>query len=124
LNQLYNKEKNINALKRRVRLLLIQAKSRELKNPTAGNTTLILVEARDLQSTVVKRTEIDTRGDLQEEKKNLANVLCSLAKVKSHKEPAVAANLYSEALIHTPRDPEKLLALAKLFANVSLICIL
>lgn len=119
LNQLYNKEKDIDTLKRRVRYLLTQAKSRELKNPTAGNISLILVEARDLQTAIVKRIEIDSRGDHKEEKQRLSMVLSSLAKVKSLKEPAVAANLYSEALIHSPRDPGTLLALAKLYAHVS-----
>lgn len=106
-------------LKRRVRLLLIQAKSRELKNPTAGNIHLILAEARDLQTALVKRVDLDSKGDIQEERKQLANILCSLAKVKINKEPAVAANLYSEALVYTPRDPSTLLALAKLYAHVS-----
>lgn len=118
LNQLYNKGKDVNTLKRRVRFLLLQARSRELKNPTAGNTHLILTEARDIQTAVVKRIEIDSRGDLEEEKHQLSSVLCLLAKVKSMKEPAVAANLYSEALIHSPRDPNTLLALAKLYAQV------
>lgn len=58
LNQLYNKDKDITTLKRRVRMLLIQTKSRELKNPIAGNIHLILAEARDLQSAIVKRIEI------------------------------------------------------------------
>ncbi|CAH0763751.1 unnamed protein product [Diatraea saccharalis] len=119
LNQLYNKEKDINSLKRRVRYLLIQAKCREMKNPTAGNTHLILAEARDIQTAIVKRIEIDSRGDFQEEKNKLSTVLCALAKVKSVKEPAVAANLYSEALIHSPRDPDTLLALAKLYAHIN-----
>lgn len=115
---MYNKEKDINTLKRRVRYLTIQANSRELKNPTAGNTHLILTEAKDLQTAVVKRIEIDSRGDLQEEKRQLSDILCSLARVKATREPAVAANLYSEALIHTPRDPNALLSLAKLYAQV------
>ncbi|XP_063824062.1 tetratricopeptide repeat protein 21B-like [Ostrinia nubilalis] len=119
LNQSYSKDKDINTLKRRVRYLVTQAKSRELKNPTAGNTTLILAEAREIQTAIVKRIEIDSRGDLQEEKQMLSTVLCALAKVKSVKEPAVAANLYSEALIHSPRDPSTLLALAKLFAHIN-----
>lgn len=119
LNQLYNKGKDLNTLKRRVRLLLTQARSRELKNPTAGNVNLILAEARDLQATVVKRVDIESRGDLQEEKRNLANILCSLARVKSSREPAVAAHLYSEALVHVPRDPSTLLALAKLYAQMN-----
>ncbi|KOB69873.1 Tetratricopeptide repeat domain 21B [Operophtera brumata] len=63
LNQLHNKDKDIGTLKRRVRFLLIQTRSRELKNPTAGNTHLILAEARDLQSAVVKRIEIGTNPD-------------------------------------------------------------
>ncbi|KAJ0178912.1 hypothetical protein K1T71_005687 [Dendrolimus kikuchii] len=119
LNQLYNKGKDITALKRRVRLLLIQAKSRELKSPTAGNVHLILAEARDLQTAVVKRIDIESKGDFQEEKKQLSSILCSLARVKSNKEPAVAANLYSEALVHSPRDPSTLLALAKLYAQMN-----
>ncbi|XP_049870383.1 tetratricopeptide repeat protein 21B-like [Pectinophora gossypiella] len=119
LNQLYNKEKDINTFKRRVKLLLLQARSRELKNPTAGNTHLILTEAKDTQTAIVKRIEIDSRGDLQEEKHQLSVILCALAKVKSNKEPAVAANLYSEALIHSPRDPDTLLALAKLYAQIN-----
>ncbi|CAH2991716.1 unnamed protein product [Chilo suppressalis] len=119
LNQLYNKEKDINSLKRRVRYLLIQAKCREMKNPTAGNTNLILAEARDIQTAIVKRIEIDARGDLQEEKQKLSTVLCALAKVKSFREPAVATNLYSEALIHLPKDPSTLLALAKLYAHIN-----
>lgn len=116
---MYNKDKDINTMKRRVRLLLIQAKSRELRNPTSPNVNLILAEARDLQNAVVKRIEIDSRGDIQEEKQQLSNILCALAKAKSLKEPAVAANLYSEALVHAPRDPKTLLALAKLYAHVS-----
>ncbi|KAL4708301.1 hypothetical protein ACJJTC_007707 [Scirpophaga incertulas] len=120
LNQVYNKEKDIVSLKRRVRYLLLQTKSRELKNPTAGNMALILAEARDIQTSIVKRIEIDSKGDLQEEKLLLAKVLCMMAKVKSLKEPAVAANLYAEALIHAPRDPETLLALAKLYANMNI----
>lgn len=121
LNEVHNKEKDITSLKRRVRLLLLQANSRELKNPTAGNTHLILTEARDLQASIVKRIEIDSRGDLQEEKRDLSNILCCLAKVKSVREPAIASNLYSEALIHLPRNPDTLLALAKLYAHVSII---
>ncbi|KAI5637396.1 tetratricopeptide repeat domain-containing protein [Phthorimaea operculella] len=119
LNQVHSKEKSIDALKRRVRMLLLQARSRELKNPTAGNTHLILTEAKEIQTAVVKRIEIDSRGDLAEEKQRLSQVLSMLAKVKSLKEPAVAANLYSEALIHTPRDPDTLLALAKLYAQMN-----
>ncbi|XP_068631155.1 tetratricopeptide repeat protein 21B-like [Battus philenor] len=119
LNQLYNKEKDIASLKRRIRLLLIQAKSRELKNPTAGNTNLILNEAKDLQTTVLKRVEIDSRGDVDEERQQLANILCLLAKAKSAKEPGVAANLYSEALLHSPRDINILLLLAKLYAHMN-----
>ncbi|XP_045447028.1 tetratricopeptide repeat protein 21B-like [Melitaea cinxia] len=119
LNQLYNKEKDISTLKRRIRLLLTQFKSRELKNPTAGNTNLILTEAKDLQTTILKRIEIDSRRDLEEEKKQLSTILCLLAKVKSAKEPAVAASLYSEALINLPRDPNTLLALAKLYAQMN-----
>lgn len=107
-------------MKRRIRLLLTQVKSREIKNPTAGNTNLILTEAKDLQTTVLKRIEIDSRRDLEEEKKQLSTILCLLAKVKSAKEPAVAASLYSEALINSPRDPNTLLALAKLYAQVKL----
>ena len=118
LNQLYNKEKDISTLKRRVRLLLTQAKSRDLKNAQT-NTNSILQEAKDLQMAVLKRMEIDSRGDLEEEKKRLSMILCSLAKIKSLKEPAVAANLYSEALIHVPRDANTLLDLAKLYAQVS-----
>ncbi|XP_048479226.1 tetratricopeptide repeat protein 21B [Plutella xylostella] len=119
LNQPQNKEKDMNTLKRRVKFLDIQAKVRELKNPTAGNTTLILTEAKDIQTAIVKRIEIDARGDLQEEKRLLASLLCSLAKAKSAKEPAVAANLYSEALVQCPRDPDTLLALAKLYAQMN-----
>lgn len=119
LNEMFNKGKDIPTLKRRVNLLLLQAKSRELKNPTAGNTHLILTEARDLQTAILKRIEIDSRGDLQEERRQLSHILCCLAKVKSTKEPAVAANLYSEALIQAPRDPDTLLALAKLFAHMN-----
>ncbi|CAK1598611.1 unnamed protein product [Parnassius mnemosyne] len=116
LNQLFNKGKDIATLKRRIRLLLLQSKTRELKNPTAGNTHLILTEAKDLQIAIVKRVEIDSRGDIQEEKQHLAYILCLLAKAKSLKEPGVAASLYSEALIHSPRDANTLLALAKLYA--------
>ncbi|KPJ18977.1 Tetratricopeptide repeat protein 21B [Papilio machaon] len=119
LNQLYNKDKDMATLKRRIRLLLIQAKCRELKNPTGGNTNLILTEAKDLQMAIVKRVEIDSRGDIQEERQQLTDILCMLAKVKSLKEPGVAANLYSEALIHSPRDPNTLLALAKLYAHMN-----
>uniref|UniRef100_A0A2H1VZJ3 SFRICE_009072 n=1 Tax=Spodoptera frugiperda TaxID=7108 RepID=A0A2H1VZJ3_SPOFR len=119
LNQMYNRDKDINQLKRRVRLLLMQAKGRELKNPTSANVNLLLAEAKDLQTTLVKRIEIDSRGDIQEEKQQLSNILCALAKAKSLKEPAVAANLYSEALVHAPRDPDTLLALAKLYANIN-----
>ncbi|XP_032512890.2 tetratricopeptide repeat protein 21B-like [Danaus plexippus] len=119
LNQHYNKEKDINTLRRRVRLLLIQARSREMKNPTAGNTNLILAEARDLQISVLKRVEIDSRADIEEEKKMLSSILCLLAKARSAKEPAVATNLYSEALIYSPRDPDTLLALAKLYAQMN-----
>ncbi|XP_072940009.1 tetratricopeptide repeat protein 21B-like [Epargyreus clarus] len=119
LNQVYNKEKDIPTMKRRIRLLLTQAKARELKNPSAGNTHLILSEAKDLQTAIVKRVEIDSRRDLVEEKRQLSMILGLLAKAKSLKEPAAAANLYSEALIHSPRDPEILLALAKLFAQMN-----
>ncbi|XP_046963364.1 tetratricopeptide repeat protein 21B-like [Vanessa cardui] len=119
LNQMYSKEKDIPTLKRRIRLLLTQAKNRELKNPSAGNTSLILSEAKDLQISVLKRIEIDSRRDLEEEKKELSSILCLLAKVKSAREPAIAANLYSEALIHSPRDPNTLLALAKLYAQMN-----
>lgn len=119
LNQLYNKDKDIASLKRRIRLLLTQAKGRELKNPNAGNTNLILAEARDIQMSVVKRAEIDSRGGLNDERQRLASILCSLAKAKSAKEPGVAANLYAEALIHSPRDAGILLSLAKLYAQVS-----
>ncbi|KAM3967248.1 tetratricopeptide repeat protein 21B [Aphomia sociella] len=119
MNQLYNKDKDINTLKRRVRYLIIQAKSRELKNPTANNTSLILAEARELQMTVVKRVEIEARADLQEEKQLLSSILCSLARIKSVKEPGTSANLYAEALIYTPRDPDTLLALAKLYAQMN-----
>nr|XP_049694551.1 tetratricopeptide repeat protein 21B [Helicoverpa armigera]XP_049694552.1 tetratricopeptide repeat protein 21B [Helicoverpa armigera] len=119
LNQMYNRDKDINLLKRRVRFLLMQAKGRELKNPTSANVNLILAEAKDLQNTVVKRLEIESRGDIQEEKQQLSNILCALAKAKSLKEPAVAANLYSEALVHSPRDPSTLLALAKLYAQIN-----
>lgn len=115
---MYNKEKDIPTFKRRIRFLLTAARARELKNPTAGNTQLILSEAKDLQMAVLKRVEIDSRGDIEEEKRQLSTILCALAKVKSTKEPAVAANLYSEALIHCPRDPTTLLALAKLCAQV------
>ncbi|CAH0729262.1 unnamed protein product, partial [Brenthis ino] len=118
LNQVYNKEKDINTLKRRIRLLLTQAKCRDMKAPQT-NTNLILAEAKDLQMAVLKRTEIESRGDLEEEKKRLSTILCSLAKIKSIKEPAVAANLYSEALIHVPRDPNTLLDLAKLYAQMN-----
>lgn len=119
LKQAYNKDKDINTLKRRVKYLQTQAQVRELKNPSAANTALILTEARELQTAIVKRIEIDSRGDLQEEKKQLSVILCALAKVKAMREPAVATNLYSEALIHTPRDPNNLLALAKLYAQVT-----
>lgn len=119
LNQMFNRDKDIGTLKRRVRFLLMQAKSRELKNPTSANVHLILAEAKDLQTAVVKRIEIDMRGDIHEEKQQLSNILCALAKAKSLKEPAVAANLYSEALVHSPRDPNTLLLLAKLYAHVS-----
>ncbi|XP_023941812.1 tetratricopeptide repeat protein 21B [Bicyclus anynana] len=119
LNQLYNKEKDVPTFKRRIRFLLTQARTRDLKNPAAGNTNLILTEAKDLQMAVLKRVEIDSRGDLEEEKKQLSSILRSLAKVKSVKEPAVAANLYTEALIHCPRDPATLLALAKLYAQMN-----
>ncbi|XP_026737258.1 tetratricopeptide repeat protein 21B-like [Trichoplusia ni] len=119
LNQMFNRDKDISTLKRRVRFLLMQAKSRELKNPTSANVHLILAEAKDLQTAVVKRIEIDMRGDLQEEKQQLSNILCALAKAKSLKEPAVAANLYSEALVHSPRDPNTLLLLAKLYAHMN-----
>ncbi|KAF9409756.1 hypothetical protein HW555_010955 [Spodoptera exigua] len=115
LNQMYNRDKDINQLKRRV----LQAKGRELKNPTSANVNLLLAEAKDIQSNLVKRIEIDSRGDVQEEKQQLSSILCALAKVKSLKEPAVAANLYSEALVHVPRDPNTLLALAKLYANIN-----
>lgn len=121
LNLPRNKEKDITTLKRRVKLLLMQSTCREIKNPTASNTILILTEARDLQTAVVKRIEIDSRGDLQEEKQHLMLILCSLAKAKSPKEPAIAANLYAEALIQVPRDPNTLLALAKLYAQVIFI---
>lgn len=87
-------------------------------NSTSGNTTLILTEAKELQTAIVKRIEIESRGDLQEEKQLLSVILCSLAKVKTLKEPAIAANLYSEALIHVPRNPDTLLSLAKLYAQV------
>ncbi|CAH2071598.1 unnamed protein product, partial [Iphiclides podalirius] len=119
LNQLRNKEKDVASLRRRIRLLLTQAKGRELKDPNAGNTALILAEAKDLQMSIVKRTEIDSRGDLQEERQRLASILCSLAKAKSSKEPGVAASLYSEALIHSPRDADILLSLAKLYAHMN-----
>ncbi|XP_030029552.2 LOW QUALITY PROTEIN: tetratricopeptide repeat protein 21B [Manduca sexta] len=119
LNQMYNKEKDITTLKRRVRLLLLQTKSRELKNPTGGNVNLILAEAKELQNAIVKRVEIDSRGDVQEEKRQLSNILCALARFKSTREPAVAVSLYSEALIHTPREPSTLLALAKLYAQMN-----
>ncbi|XP_052749213.1 tetratricopeptide repeat protein 21B-like [Galleria mellonella] len=119
INQLYNKEKDINTLKRRVRYLTLQARSRELKNPTANNTSLVLAEARDLQSAVVKRAEIEARVDLQEEKQLLSRILGSLAKVKSTKEPGTAASLYTEALIYTPSDPDTLLSLAKLYAQMN-----
>lgn len=118
LTEVYNKDKDLTTLKRRVRFLCLQAKSRELKKPNAGNTQLIITEAKDIQVAIVKRIEIDSRGDLQEEKHELSSILCELAKVKCSKEPAVAANLYSEALIHSPRDPDTLLALAKLYAQV------
>ncbi|XP_037868636.1 tetratricopeptide repeat protein 21B [Bombyx mori] len=119
LNQVYNKEKDIGTLRRRVRLLLKQAKCRELKTPTPGNVNLILAEAKELQLSIVKRLEIDSKTDLQEERRQLSNILCALAKFKSMREPAVAANLYSEALIHTPREPSTLLALAKLYAQMN-----
>ncbi|XP_013200236.2 tetratricopeptide repeat protein 21B-like [Amyelois transitella] len=119
INQLYNRDKDVATLKRRVRYLTTQAKCRQLANPNAGNTHLILAEAKELQNHVVKRIEIDSRGDLQEERRILSEILCSLAKVKSTKEPAVAANLYSEALINLPREPNTLLALAKLFADMN-----
>lgn len=93
-----------------------------MKNPTAGNTNLILAEARDLQMSVLKRVEIDSRADIEEEKKMLSSILCLLAKARSAKEPAVATNLYSEALIYSPRDPDTLLALAKLYAQVYILC--
>lgn len=118
---MYNKDKGINAVKRRVRYLLIQAKNRELKNPSLANVHLILAEAKDLQTSLVKRLEFDSRGDIQEEKQQLSNILCLLAKAKSLKEPAVAAHLYSDALVHSPRDPNTLLALAKLYAHVSMV---
>ncbi|XP_041971107.1 tetratricopeptide repeat protein 21B-like [Aricia agestis] len=119
LNQPYNKEKDKKTLKRRIQLLLLQAKSREIKNPAASNTNLILTEAKELQSAVLKRVEVDARGDVNEEKKKLSEILCALAKVKSVKEPAIAIHLYSEALIHCPREPNTLLALAKLFAQMN-----
>lgn len=119
LNQMYNKDKDIYTLKRRVRFLLTQAKSRELKNPTHANVNLILSEAKELQTSVVKRTEIDSRGDIQEEKQQLSNILCFLAKSKTLREPTVAINLYSDALVHSPRDPNTLLALAKLYAHMN-----
>ncbi|XP_059056730.1 tetratricopeptide repeat protein 21B-like [Achroia grisella] len=119
VNKQYNKEKDVNTLKRRVRYLTIQAKSRELKNPIANNTSLILAEARDLQTAVVKRAEIEARADLQEEKQILSRVLSSLAKVKSVKEPGTAVSLYVEALIYTPSDPDTLLSLAKLYAQMN-----
>lgn len=119
LNLPQNKEKDLNTVRRRVKFLLMQAKCRELKTPIQPNTGLILNEARDLQSAVVKRIEIDSRGDLQDEKKQLSLILCALAKVKSVKEPAIAAHLYSEALISVPRDPNILLLLAKLYAQMN-----
>lgn len=96
----------------------MQARSRELRDAAMSNVTLILTEAKDLQSTVVKRIEIDSKGDLQEEKQRLSTILCALAKAKTTKEPAIAANLYSEALVYVPRDSNTLLSLAKLYAQV------
>ncbi|XP_038223244.1 tetratricopeptide repeat protein 21B-like [Zerene cesonia] len=119
LNQPSNKEKDTATLKKRINLLLVQARSRELKNPVTTNTNLILAEAKDLQNAVLKRVEIDSKGDIQEEKEKMSSILCLLAKVKAHKEPGVATNLLSEALIYSPRNSETLLALAKLYAQMN-----
>ncbi|VVC96316.1 unnamed protein product [Leptidea sinapis] len=115
LNQPHNKEKDTPTLKRRIRLLLTQARCRELKN---SSNLLILTEARDLQSSVLKRAEIDSKN-LQTEREQMSNVLCLLANAKAGKEPMVAANLLSEALMYSPRNPKTLLALSKLYAQMN-----
>ncbi|XP_047526075.1 tetratricopeptide repeat protein 21B-like [Pieris napi] len=117
LIQPHNKERDTPTLKRRIKLLLTQAKSRDLKN--SANTNLILSEAKDLQNAVLKRVEIDSKGDLQEEKEMLSKIIYLLAKVKAVKEPGVAASLLSEALMYSPRNPETLFALAKLYAQMN-----
>lgn len=115
-----NKAKDNTSIKCRVQLLLLKSKIQKLSSTVATVAVVTLNEAKELQTRIVKRTEMDPRAsDLDEEKHLLSSILRSLAAARSAREPSAATNLYAEALLYTPRDADTLLALAKLYAQMN-----